>query len=759
MCPNGLRPPRVVLALTLAFALAVSAPLAGQEDARVSYARELLQKAGVAGACDLRVDAALTHPEAFSILHQPGKPETIVGGGPAGVLYGVQEFLAQKDASPPVGPTALEKPDFPLRGTALFLMKDGSYDYELTPAEFPWFYDRELLTHFLDYLFASRFNAIFLWSGNVFPSLVELPEYPDARTLSREQLLANQEQFRWFTDQCAKRNISVLVHFYNIHLTKALAQSRGIPLHYSAPDPFAAKFMRYTLGRFLTEFASVGLYVCPGEVLESKYHAQWIRDVILKAAVDSGRHPLVVVRDWNLLSGPFKEKCHYDNLFTELKHNVEMIVSPVPDTRHAFWVALDTPGGEAAAPRAGRIASPGVSRVDGRYKHIVNLHEAADVKPFRWASPLFIHEMAAEWQKARVDGAEVYGRSSWRWPYTLDKLAPDGKGVRNMLPERPEGRGRPRREPEQAQNVPDPFSTPGPKLLTFERDALWLEAFGRYLWKVDRDLQTEAGYWRRRLAARFGSSEAGRLLYEWYNLTGPILPGLQNLTSVANGNLFPTVIAKEQTVDAILAARTTIEHDIQVNAARPTDPYAKSQHYPSRPVDTFFFERYRAQYKAANLTSRYTMPVAEYAERLAKGQQVADAMTPDKVTDLMVKLAGESQELARQAETAATTNKVDAAGYVTDSQAIRLIAEYYQAKIKAAIEKQLWQLTRDDRHRDALLKHMEGSVSTYRKLVELTNRTYIMPTDLGTGYSWRDGLKTAEQDLAQQRQYAPRQEK
>jgi hypothetical protein len=63
-------------------------------------------------------------------------------------------------------------------------MKEGSSHFELTPEEFPWFYERDLLTRYLDYLFEGRFNAIFLWSGFVFPSLVELPEYPEARTLT-----------------------------------------------------------------------------------------------------------------------------------------------------------------------------------------------------------------------------------------------------------------------------------------------------------------------------------------------------------------------------------------------------------------------------------------------------------------------------------------------------------------------------------------------------------------------------------------------
>jgi len=131
--------------------------------------------------------------------------------------------------------------------------------------------------------------------------------------------------------------------------------------------------------------------------------------------------------------------------------------------------------------------------------------------------------------------------------------------------------------------------------------------------------------------------------------------------------------------------------------------------------------------------------------------EVTSAMTPDKIADLLAKMARESETLARRAEAAATTNQTDAAGYVTDSQAIQLIAEFYRAKIKAAIEKRLWQLTGNKPHQDELFKQLEESVSIYRRLVELTDRTYIMPTDLSTEYSWHDGLKAAEGDLAAQR--------
>jgi len=74
--------------LVLAFAV----PGKGGEDARIEYARQRLADVPAAAQVTLRVDPSLGHPEGFSI--QSGRAAaTIRGGGPAGVLYGVQEWM------------------------------------------------------------------------------------------------------------------------------------------------------------------------------------------------------------------------------------------------------------------------------------------------------------------------------------------------------------------------------------------------------------------------------------------------------------------------------------------------------------------------------------------------------------------------------------------------------------------------------------------------------------------------------------------
>ena len=47
--------------------------------------------------------------------------------------------------------------------------------------------------------------------------------------------------------------------------------------------------------RYLEEFESVGLYICPGESLLSAHQLEWFRDVIFAAAHESGKNPLLVI--------------------------------------------------------------------------------------------------------------------------------------------------------------------------------------------------------------------------------------------------------------------------------------------------------------------------------------------------------------------------------------------------------------------------------------------------------------------------------
>jgi hypothetical protein len=271
-----------------------------------------------------------------------------------------------------------------------------------------------------------------------------MPKYPDASGLTPKQLKENQEQFRWLTREAGRRNIRVIVHMYNIHVSQPLAKARGIGATAGAPTPFLKEYSHYALSRFFEEFEGVGLYVCPGEALRPDHQLEWFRDVIFDAAKRSGKNPQLILRDWTMDMN-FRAQIHslYEHCYSELKHNDESLTSPTPDRRHEQWRGV----------------------LKG---HVVNLHgPPMDLQPMRWASPEFSRETVAQWKSLGfVNGALIYTLSFWQWPYTLDKLEPQQKGYKPV----------------------------GRKLLWQDTRFNYLDTLGRYLWCSDREEDAEQRY-------------------------------------------------------------------------------------------------------------------------------------------------------------------------------------------------------------------------------------------------------------------------
>ena len=478
---------RAVIAVVLAAGGALcSAETKPATDTEAQQAYAWSQLAHEGEKAELRIVEDLGHREAFRVQTGAGKTVIEAATG-AGLIYGAQSVARKEDR-----PGEVQKPDFDIRGTTLWLggavqgHRIAPYHSGFNSDTLPWFFDRPFMTRYLDKLASARFNTLLLWASHPFPYLLDLPDYPGATKLQPEQLRQNQEQFRWLVSECGRRNIRVLLHFYNIHLPDGLREQFGAHASWGAsavknPSPEIAKYYRYVLGRYFEEFDNVGLYICPGETLATSRQLEWFRDVIFKAAKESGKNPLLIIRDWTL-NMEFREQIPslYENCYSELKHNDETFTSPVPDRRHEQWRDL----------------------LKG---HVVNLHgPPMDLQPMRWASPVLIRETVTNWRDmGYVKGAEIYALSCFDWPYTQDKLTPDQFGYREQVK--------------------------GPKLLWIDRSGIYLDVFGRYLWNTARTPEDERDYWERYLAEKFHSAEVGKHLYRWYVVTGPISPGCRTL--------------------------------------------------------------------------------------------------------------------------------------------------------------------------------------------------------------------------------------
>ena len=163
----------------------------------------------------------------------PGKI-IIAAADPSGLLYGCQELSKQIEETGNIASNYNyhDQPEMVLRGTCIGLQKPyylpgrTVYEYPYTPQTFPWFYDKKLWIRCLDSLAENRMNALFLWNGHPFASLVRLKDYPYAVEVDDESFRKNEEIYKFLTSEADKRGIWVIQMFYNIIVSKPFAEKK-----------------------------------------------------------------------------------------------------------------------------------------------------------------------------------------------------------------------------------------------------------------------------------------------------------------------------------------------------------------------------------------------------------------------------------------------------------------------------------------------------------------------------------------------------
>jgi hypothetical protein len=445
--------------------------------------------------------------EAFR-LHRSRGRILVAGSDPSGVLYGALE-LAKRIREAHALPTQLDYEDHPalkLRGVALGMQKPeityegAEYDYPYTPENFPFFYDRAFWTRYLDLLVDNRTNALFLWNGHPFSSLLRLPKYPEAQELPSAQLEKNIEMFRWITSEADRRGIWVLQGFYNIHLSHTFARAHNLPYHLTAPTPIATEYTRYAISEFIREYPNVGLMMTLGEALASRLGAEWLTQAIIPGVKD-GLHE--IGRDAE--PPPIVVRAHATDIHAAMK-----AATPLYPSIDTMWKW----NGESLTWT--NIRGPILDRFNDMIANsnitIANIHLLSNLEPFRWGDPSFIRETVLSFQRIGIRGVHVYPLRYWDWPSSADN----------------------------------------PALNQLDRDWIWFEAWARYAWNPNRDPQEEHQYWARRFAERFGSEAAGTHLLNAYELSGACAPMLLPRIGITEGNreVFSLGMTMPQLIDA-----------------------------------------------------------------------------------------------------------------------------------------------------------------------------------------------------------------
>ncbi len=452
--------------------------------------------------------------EAF-LLRRLGNTIIVSGYDASGTLYGALELISRIKTAHAL-PSEIDYEDHPqikLRGVSIGMQKpeityDGAeYDYRYTPQDFPFFYDKQAWTIYLDQLAANRINALYLWNGHPFTSLLKLPKYPEAQELPTAQLDQNIAMFQWLTAEADRRGIWVLQGFYNIHLSHTFARAHGIPNHLSAPSPLSSAYTRYCISEFIRQYPNVGLFMTLGEAMGPHYGPEWltktiipgVRDGLAEQAAALGHpvpEPPIVVRAHatDIDDVMAAAKPLYSNIDTMFKWNGESLT----------WTNVRGPVRQRFEKL---VANSNVT--------IANIHLLSNLEPFRWGDPDFIRQTVLNFQRIGIAGVHIYPLRYWDWPNSADQTTP-------LLPQT-------------------------------DRDWIWYDAWARYSWNPNREPEKEHAYWVTRFAERFGSSAAAEHLLTAYELSGICAPKLLPRIGITEGNR--QVLSLGMTMPQLIDAR------------------------------------------------------------------------------------------------------------------------------------------------------------------------------------------------------------
>jgi hypothetical protein len=655
--------------------------------------------------------------EAF-VLKRVGRTIVVEGSDPSGVLYGVEELIDRIHAEGAV-PKQLDFEDHPelkIRGAVIGLQKPeityegAEYDYPYTPKDFPWFYDKAAWTRYLDQLAEQRTNALFLWNGHPFTSLLKLPKYPEAQELPTEQLEQNIAMFRWLTAEADKRGIWVLQGFYNIHLSHNFARAHHLPFHLSAPSELSTEYTRYCISEFIREYPNVGIFMTLGEAMGPHYGPEWMTKAIIPGVLDGLAeeemevgHPVpqppIVVRahatDIDAVMAASRPL--YSNIDTMWKWNGESLT----------WTNI-----------RGSVRDRFQSMVAGSNVTIVNIHLLSDLEPFRWGDPDFVRETERNFVRLGIGGVHVYPLRYWEWPYSADKTEP--------------------------------------LLMQTDRDWIWFASWARYAWNPERDPALEKTYWTEQFARHFavagGANASGH---------SDAVVGLASVETTAAEKDKPT--AAQMETGAHLLAAYELSGQCAPEVIRRIGITEGNREVLSLGMTM------PQLIDAARFNPAQTLWTADAPDGERLDEWVANEVNGGKhhgenPLGVAADAVAKSAEAVQEAEAAAPGITADAKPeyerIVNDMHAIADLMAFYNAKVQAAALVMRYGYDRDMTHLVEARALLAESVDDFAKLTKLTDETYRNAAGMETSQRqipvrggpktnhWRDLLPVYQKELA-----------
>jgi hypothetical protein len=266
-----------------------------------------------------------------------------------------------------------------------------------------------------------------------------------------------------------------------------------------------------------------------------------------------------------------------------------------------------------------------------------------------------------------------------------------------------------------------------PPLKQWERDWIWFEAWARYAWNTSIPEDEDRAYWVGRLADFYGcnTNAAGKIL-DAYNDAGEVAPMLIRRFGITEGN--------RQT----LSLGMTLDQLVNPQRYNAVKDLWESMAPPGERLDEFVRKEWN------------------------KEQHIGE--TPRSVIEHCLTYSSNAVALLRSVTTEVKTNRAEFDRLTNDTECLRLLASYFEAKVGAA-ERVLWHsYSTNLSYLEHAQRMMEASRARMALLEAQTKHTYHFANSMqtghrkipfggaangmGTNYHWTHVLPLYEKELA-----------
>ncbi len=336
----------------------------------------------------------------------------VIGGGDAGIMYGLLEAAEQLrlnggklEAISPVS----ESPRFPFRAVKFNLPWSAYRDHAVVHPHMETCRDLKFWEAYLDMMAANRFNRLTLWNLHPFPYMFRPTNYPEACGLNDAELAEWQTFWRGLFKMAHERGIKTYMIWWNIFVSPEFSKAHGNIAEYSQSLSFYGKgehnelinqYNRECVTQLINEYPDLdGIGISLGERMlhiDEKEREQWILDVVVDGMRKANRQVEFIHR------APFTSHAEIT------REGIESMT----DWKKPIWVELKfnaSHGHSAvklAATHGGHVNTAYWDPPPKNYK-MTWMMRNEDFVMLRWGQPQFIRDHISENGQDYVGGYYV----------------------------------------------------------------------------------------------------------------------------------------------------------------------------------------------------------------------------------------------------------------------------------------------------------------------------------------------------------------